>query len=100
MGAGRVALGTTAGVAAIMLLAFWPETLHACPVCFDRDDEARIAFLATTGLLTLLPLGLVAGVGAWLRKRAGQEEEGGRPEDSYQPEDGEGEPRKPGTSGQ
>ena len=63
--------------AATLLVALWPEALHACPVCFDRDDEARVAFLATTGLLTLLPLGLVAGVGAWLRKRAGRKEEDG-----------------------
>ena len=64
----RVALAAAA--IALVWTAVSPETLHACPVCFDRDDEARIAFLATTGLLTVLPLGLVAGVGAWLRKRA------------------------------
>ena len=58
-----------AAVAAVVMVAAMPEALHACPVCFDRDDEARIAFLATTGLLTLLPLGLVAGTGAWLRRR-------------------------------
>ena len=56
-------------VAAVVMVAALPDALHACPVCFDRDDEARIAFLATTGLLTLLPLGLVAGTGAWLRRR-------------------------------
>ena len=56
-------------VAAVVMVAGLPDALHACPVCFDRDDEARIAFLATTGLLTLLPLGLVAGTGAWLRRR-------------------------------
>ena len=75
-GAGRVASGrriAVAGVAVIAVLAVTaatPEAAHACPVCFDRDDEARLAFLATTGLLTLLPLGLVAGTGAWLRRRA------------------------------
>ena len=57
-------------IAVPALLAVSPEALHACPVCFDRDDEARIAFLATTGLLTLLPLGLVVGTGVWLRRRA------------------------------
>ena len=55
---------------ALLGLATLPEAALACPVCFDRDDEARIAFLATTGLLTLLPLGLVAGLGVWLRRRA------------------------------
>ena len=58
-----------AGGAALVLVAAMPEALHACPVCFDRDDEARLAFLATTGLLTVLPLGMVAGTGWWLRKR-------------------------------
>lgn len=69
---GRLAVVPAVLPAAVLALALWPEALHACPVCFDRDDEARIAFLATTGLLTLLPLGLVAGVGAWLKKRAGR----------------------------
>lgn len=47
----------------------FPDFAYACPVCFDRDDEARIAFLATTGLLTLLPLGMVGGFVMWIRKR-------------------------------
>ena len=58
------------GAAAVLLVAAFPDVAYACPVCFDRDDEARLAFLATTGLLTLLPLGLVAGTGWWIRKRA------------------------------
>ena len=62
--------------AAVILTAVSPEAAHACPVCFDRDDEARIAFLATTGLLTLLPLGLVVGAGVWLRRRARAMREG------------------------
>ena len=66
---GRWAVLGAAG-AALVLVAAMPEALHACPVCFDRDDEARIAFLATTGLLTLLPLGMVVGTGVWLRRRA------------------------------
>lgn len=54
---------------AVGLLALFPDFAYACPVCFDRDDEARIAFLATTGLLTLLPLGMVGGFVVWIRKR-------------------------------
>lgn len=75
----RRALLTVAALALVLLAAF-PDVAHACPVCFDRDDEARIAFLATTGLLTLVPLGLVAGTGMWLRRRAreiAEEEERG-----------------------
>ena len=63
-------VGGAALIVALALIAVSPEAAHACPVCFDRDDEARIAFLATTGLLTLLPLGLVLGTGIWLRRRA------------------------------
>lgn len=55
---------------AVGFLALSPDLAYACPVCFDRDDEARIAFLATTGLLTLLPLGMVGGFVMWIRKRA------------------------------
>ena len=75
----RRAVLTVAALALVLLAAF-PDVAHACPVCFDRDDEARIAFLATTGLLTLVPLGLVAGTGMWLRRRAreiAEEEERG-----------------------
>ena len=66
----RRALTVAVPLLALGLLATFPDVAHACPVCFDRDDEARIAFLATTGLLTLLPLGLVLGTGMWLRRRA------------------------------
>ena len=61
-------------LAAIVGTALFAEPAHACPVCFDRDDEARVAFLATAGLLTLLPFGLVLGTGAWLRRRAREDE--------------------------
>ena len=78
--AGRAAMRIATPLVALGLLATFPDIAHACPVCFDRDDEARIAFLATTGLLTLLPLGLVVGTGIWLRRRArelAEEEERG-----------------------
>ncbi len=60
---------------ALALLALLPDALHACPVCFDPREENRQAFLATTIFLTLLPLGMVAGTGLWLRKRAREEDE-------------------------
>lgn len=56
--------------AVILMMTTFPEVAAPCPVCFDANEENRIAFLATTGLLTLLPLGMVAGVGIWLRRRA------------------------------
>jgi hypothetical protein len=55
---------------AVMLLALLPDAAAACPVCFDARDENRQAFLATTVFLSLFPLGMVAGVGLWIRKRS------------------------------
>ena len=45
-----------------------PDLAEACPVCNSAKNEAsRIAFLVTTAFLSLLPLGLVAGVLFWIR---------------------------------
>lgn len=55
---------------ALLLLAALPDVAHACPVCFDPREENRFAFLATTVFLSLVPLGMVGGVGMWLRRRA------------------------------
>ena len=55
---------------ALLLLVVLPDVAQACPVCFDARDENRQAFLATTAFLSLLPLGMVAGAGLWLRKRS------------------------------
>ena len=56
----------------VALVTLLPDSAHACPVCFDPRDENRFAFLATTIFLTLLPLGLVAGVLLWVRHRSRQ----------------------------
>lgn len=63
-------LPVIAVTAALVLLALFPDAAHACPVCFDSRDENRQAFLATTVFLSLFPLGMVAGVGLWVRKRS------------------------------
>jgi hypothetical protein len=55
--------------AALTMVALLPEAAAACPVCFDAREENRQAFLATTAFLSLLPLGMVAGAGLWIRKR-------------------------------
>jgi len=55
---------------ALLLLALLPDVAAACPVCFDARDENRQAFLATTVFLSLFPLGMVTGVGMWIRKRS------------------------------
>lgn len=55
---------------ALTFLAVLPDVASACPVCFDARDENRQAFLATTVFLSLFPLGMVATVGLWVRKRS------------------------------
>ena len=57
-------------VAAMLAMIASPDVAFACAVCFDGPGESRQAFLITTAFLTLLPLGMVAGVGAWIRGRA------------------------------
>ena len=62
-------------LAALALLVLVPEAAHACPVCFDSRDENRQAFLATTAFLSLLPLGMVAGAGLWIRRKTREQDE-------------------------
>ena len=53
--------------------AIWlvPKLASACAVCFTgRADETRTAFIATTGLLTALPILLIGSLIWWLRRRA------------------------------
>ena len=57
-------------VFALVLLAVVPDAAEACAVWFDAKDENRQAFLATTAFMSLLPLGMVAGAGMWMRKRS------------------------------
>lgn len=74
---------TLLGVAAILFAAF-PEAVAACPVCFDSSDENRMAFIATTAFLSLMPLGMVAGAGLWIRKKV--RDRGEDPVDPNRPE--------------
>jgi len=53
-----------------LVMAVFPDVVLACPVCFDARDENRQAFLATTAFMSLLPLGMVAGAGLWIRRRS------------------------------
>jgi len=56
---------------AIALAVLAPRAAGACSVCMTgRDDETRAAFLATTALLSVLPLALVGGMVWWIRRRA------------------------------
>jgi len=56
-------------VLVLLALVALPGVAHACPVCFDPRDQNRAAFVTTALALTFLPLGMVGGVGVWLRKR-------------------------------
>lgn len=50
----------------VMLAASVPAEVFACSVCFDATDQSRGAFLATTIFLSLLPLGLIGGIGFYI----------------------------------
>lgn len=85
MSAGRAVSRTVfVGVLAVALLVVLPESVAACPVCFSATDENRLAFLATTIALSLLPLGMVAGAGLWIRRKV--RERGDEPDDPNRPE--------------
>ena len=60
---------TTILLTTLVLLGF-AEPAFACAVCFDANDETRDAFVGTTILLSLLPLGLMGGLVYWLFRRA------------------------------
>lgn len=57
-------------VLVMALLLALPSVGLACPACVDTTAENRAAFLQTAAALTLLPLGMVGGVGMWIRKRS------------------------------
>ena len=63
------------GSLALLLLLAVPSAAWACPACLVMSEENRVAFAQTAVALSLLPLGMVGGVGFWLRRRA-QDEEG------------------------
>ena len=44
------------------LYAWFADTAYACTVCGYTTGESRIAFIATTVFLTVLPLAFIAGV--------------------------------------
>jgi hypothetical protein len=59
--------------AGLALMALAPRAAEACAVCMaGLDDEARSAFLVSTLVMSVLPLGMVGGFVVWLRRRARQ----------------------------
>jgi hypothetical protein len=58
-----------AAVAFALGVLLAPQAAEACSVCFSGQDQARIAFIATTAFMTALPLIVVGGLVFWLRSR-------------------------------
>jgi hypothetical protein len=58
-------------IAFCLALALVPRVAEACAVCFTgKSDDQRLAFIATTGFMTGLPMLLVGGLIWWLHRRA------------------------------
>jgi hypothetical protein len=59
-------------VLVLLALVAVPELAAACAVCGAGvdDDQSRIAYLITSGVLSVLPLTLFGGFLLWLRQRA------------------------------
>lgn len=76
-GALRRAAPCLVALALVALILVAPALADACPVCNSaKNEQSRIAFLVTTAFLSLLPLGLVAGVLYWLRSSIRAAEQG------------------------
>ncbi len=55
---------------AVVLLVLSPETAEACAVCFQsKSDASRVAFIASTAVMTFLPLLVIGGVAWWVRRQ-------------------------------
>ena len=62
-----------------LLLLWLPSLAHACAVCFQSSNDAsRIAFIATTAFMTLLPLVVLFLAIRWFVGRARAAEEADR----------------------
>jgi hypothetical protein len=58
---------------ALLLLA--PASALACPVCgLAGSAESNTAYVAMTVMLSALPLGMIAGVAIWIRRRVTADE--------------------------
>lgn len=86
-----------------LVLAFLllPGSAWACAVCFSGEDRGRAAFLGTTILLSLFPLGMIAGGLVWLRRSAPglfSQDFGGDSDASSSPGSGAPHPAPPGET--
>ena len=60
----------TLGIAAAALLI--AQTAGACPVCFDAEEEGRLAYQVGAAMMTFLPLTIMGGAALFLRHRMKQ----------------------------
>jgi len=72
---------------ALALLAVLPDAASACSVCYGGDEESRKAFLFTTVLLSLLPIGMIGALAwiVWRSAKAADGEDPGAPEPAASP---------------
>jgi di/tricarboxylate transporter len=47
-----------------------PDAASACSVCYGGGEESRKAFLFTTVLLSMLPVGMIGTLGWWIWRSA------------------------------
>jgi len=47
-----------------------PDAASACSVCYAGAEESRKAFLFTTVLLSLLPIGMIGTLAWWVWRHA------------------------------
>jgi hypothetical protein len=68
-------------VLVLLALVALPEWAAACAVCGAGldDDQGRVAYLVTSGLLSVLPLALFGGILLWLRRQY-RRQRGARPQ--------------------
>ena len=66
-------------VALTLAVLLLPESAAACSVCYGGAEESRKAFLFTTVLLSLLPIGMIGGFGWWVWRRLREVEGGAEP---------------------
>jgi hypothetical protein len=72
-----VSLRASAAALVVVGVVVSPRLARACAVCMSgREDDVQFAFIATTALLSALPLIFVGGVVWWLRRRLREMEEG------------------------
>jgi len=58
-------------IACLLSLAMLaPDAASACSVCYVGAEESRKAFLLTTVLLSLLPIGMIGTLAWWVWRHA------------------------------